>query len=184
LSGVGKRKTLCPKAATQEPRGPVDVDVHPIGVERIVHVVHAAESRGAELRGADVGPVAQRDRGHDVAVLEEREVHGHVGHGPADRPRVGVGHVEQFPRELDDTNLDFVRVKVALVVAFVREPLRVSIAEVGEEEFAGQGADDVLRRDQRQGLREPGVVPVHLIVDEGDVLVHGPSVARNRRADK
>jgi len=58
-SGVGKRKTLCPNAATFASRGgavsrSVHVDVHPVHVEGIVTLFTRA-SRGPELRGADVG---------------------------------------------------------------------------------------------------------------------------------
>ena len=162
-------------------RRPVDVDVHPLDVEGIVHVVHPAHPRGPELRGADVGPVAQGHGRHDVPRFEEGKVHGHVRDRAADEPRVHVPHAEDLFRQGDDAVLDLVDERVPLVVPFVRQAFRVSVAEVRHEHLPGHRADHVLRGDHGEGLREPGVMAVHLFVEERDVLVHSTTSSRKPR---
>ena len=153
-------------------RRPVDVDVHPVHVERIVDVVHAAHAGRPELRGADVRAVAQRHGRHDVARLEEGEVHGHVRDRAARQPRVRMPHPEDLLRQRDDPVLDLVDERVALIVPFVREALGVAVPKVRQEHLPRHRADDVLRRDHREASREPCVVAVHRSFDEGDVFVH------------
>src|SRR3972149_28302 len=77
-----------------------------------------------------------------------------------------------------DTPLDLVDVDVALVVPLPRESLCISVPEVAQEHLPREGTDDVLRRNHREALRKPGVVPIDLLLEEREVLVHGDSYNR------
>src|SRR5207249_12022615 len=96
------------------------------------------------------------------------------------RADVRVAAPEESLGEGDDPPLDLVDEDVPLVVPFPGEALRVPVPEIAQEHLPGEGTNHVLRGDHREALREPLVVTVHLLLDDGDVLVHGADLRGKR----